>query len=164
MDEEQQKRLAEEMASEFAKMKGQGSNDPARSFEPKSPLSLTSLLDVIVSYVLEAITAPAIEHWPVYVTLAVVIFLAYLLHTTLDAKIEENLKLGMYGNDPEPQTYSKEDFEKELDQTGPYPRAMSALTSESLIKLRPLISKRAYGSFAKRKHELFKKRLQAYQE
>ena len=57
---------------------------------------------MIVTYVFDAITAPSIEYWPVYITLAVVFFLAYLLHTTLDAKIEENLRLGMYGNDPEP--------------------------------------------------------------
>ena len=145
MDEEQQKRLAEEMASEFVKMKGQESSDPARSFEPKSPASLTGLLDVIVSYVLEAITAPAIEHWPVYVTLAVVIFLAYLLHTTLDAKIEENLKLGMYGNDPEPQTYSKEDFEKELDQAGPYPPSSEEDSSPSISST--ISSFRFFGYF-----------------
>ena len=57
---------------------------------------------MIVTYVFDAITAPSIEYWPVYITLTVVFFLAYLLHTTLDAKIEENLRLGMYGNDPEP--------------------------------------------------------------
>ena len=159
MEEEQQKKIVEEMAEQFAKIKQEEANDPTRNFDPKPPTTLSSLPEVIMTYVFDAITAPSIEYWPVYITLAVVFFLAYLLHTTLDAKIEENLRLGMYGNDPEPYNYSKEDFEKELDQEGPYPRAMSALTSQSLIKLRPLISKRAYASFAKRKQELFKQRL-----
>ena len=94
--------MVEEMAAEFVKMKEQEANDPARTFQPASSITLSSLPDVIISYVFEAITAPSIDYWPVYATLAVVLFLAYLLHSSLDAKIEENLRLGMYGNDPEP--------------------------------------------------------------
>ena len=43
-----------------------------------------------------------------------------MLHTALDAKIEENIKLGKYGNEPEPAEYSKDDFHKDLDQNGPF--------------------------------------------
>ena len=113
--------------------------------------SIGGLFQAISEHILEALTNPSLEYWPIYAMIVVTILIAYLLHTALDAKIEENIRLGKYGNEPEPAEYSQEDFFKDLDANGPYPRAMSALTSESLIKLRPLISKRAYGGFAKRK-------------
>ena len=109
---------------------------------------------MISEYILEALTNPSFEYWPLYAMIVITIGIAYLLHTALDAKIEENIRLGKYGNEPEPGEYSQEEFFKDLDDNGPYPRAMSALTSDSLIKLRPLISKRAYAQFAKRKQEM----------
>ena len=110
-------------------------------------------------YVIEAIMNPDVGSWPVLVLLVLLMGGAYQLHTFLDARIEENIKMGRYGNEPEPIEYTKEEFQKDLDQNGPYMKAESALASDSLIKLRPIISKRAYGAFAKRKQELMRMRL-----
>ena len=113
--------------------------------------------------VLDAIANPSVDNWPIYLIIILTVAGAYVLHTTLDAKIEENVKLGRYGNEPEPIEYTVDDFHKDLDRNAPYHRAMSSLTSDALIKLRPLISKRAYGAFAKRKQDLMKERLNYFQ-
>ena len=110
-------------------------------------------------YLIESITNPDAGSWPVIILLIMLMGGAYQLHTFLDARIEENIKMGRYGNEPEPIEYTKEEFQKDLDQNGPYMKAESALASDSLIKLRPIISKRAYGNFAKRKQELMRTRL-----
>ena len=94
---------------------------------------------------------PDARSWPVMILLILLMGGAYQLHTYLDARIEDNIKMGRYGNEPEPIEYTKQEFHRDLDQNGPYVKADGALASDSLVKLRPIISKRAYGSFAKRK-------------
>ena len=116
-----------------------------------NPHSIGTILESLLKYVEDAFVNPSIDYWPLYTMIVIVILCAYLLHTALDAKIEENLRLGRYGNEPEPKEYSEEEFHHDLDKNAPYNRAMSALTSDALIKLRPLISKRAYSNFAKRR-------------
>ena len=59
---------------------------------------------------IEAIFNPEFDSWPVFVLLIVVIAGAYQLHTFLDARIEDNIKMGRYGNEPEPVEYSREEF------------------------------------------------------
>lgn len=167
MVEELERKTMEEILTEAQKLQQEVPKGPIGGIgavNQSNPHSVGTILGSLSEYVLDALANPSIDHWPLYAMIAITVLLAYLLHTALDAKIEENIRLGRYGNEPEPREYTEEEFHHDLDKNGPYNRAMSALTSDALIKLRPLISKRAYSNFAKRRQVVMQERLGYFQQ